>query len=75
MKIVKVQFDSTDIIQKFNKIVNLYPYEIDLKKESYIVDAKSLLGDLYFGAYKILDLIIHENNCEKLLDQIKFCIL
>ena len=44
MKSVKISLQMAQNVKEFVKIVQDYPYEIDLKSDKYCVDAKSILG-------------------------------
>ena len=44
MKSVKISLQMAQNVKDFVSIVQEYPYEIDLKSEKYVVDAKSILG-------------------------------
>ena len=44
MKSVKISLQMAQNVKDFVKVVQDYPYEIDLKSDKYVVDAKSILG-------------------------------
>ena len=44
MKSVKISLQMAQKVKDFVKVVQDCPYEIDLKSDKYVVDAKSILG-------------------------------
>lgn len=60
-----------EAIHRFVKIVEKYPYDIDLKNTRYVVDAKSLLGVCSLDTTKPILLEIHSDNCQDLLDELE----
>lgn len=75
MKKTNVKFTTTDQIIRFVNIVEHYEADIDLKNGNRVVDAKSLMGVLSFGIDKPLEMVVFEAACDKLLDEIDFCIV
>ncbi len=58
-------------VKEFVKIVQDYPYEIDLKSDKYVVDAKSILGIFSLDLSKPLVVEIHSDNCDDLVAALK----
>ena len=58
-------------VKEFVKIVQDYPYEIDLKSDKYVVDAKSILGIFSLDLSKPLVVEIHSDNCDDLVEALK----
>lgn len=75
MKKTNVKFATTDQMVRFVNIVEHYEADIDLRNGSRVVDAKSLMGVLSFGVDKPLEMVIFDQTCDKLLDEINFCIV
>ena len=75
-----VVFHSLDDIVKFVQKVEKYPYNMDMKRGKYVVDAKSLLGLLNLGFQREIELNVYEEECGALrknllrLKQIDTCI-
>ena len=46
MKSIKISLQMAQNVKEFVKIVQDYPYEIDLKSDKYVVDAKSRLENI-----------------------------
>ena len=62
MKSVKISLQMAQNVKEFVKIVQDYPYEIDLKSDKYVVDAKSILGIFSLDLSKAIDLNIHDDD-------------
>lgn len=58
-----VVFHSLDDIVKFVQKVEKYPYNMDMKRGKYVVDAKSLLGLLNLGFQREIELNVYEKEC------------
>ena len=71
MKSVKISLQMAQNVKEFVKIVQDYPYEIDLKSDKYVVDAKSILGIFSLDLSKPLVVEIHSDNCADLIAQLK----
>ena len=56
---VPVNFQQKEDAVKFVKIVNQYPFQMDLVSGNRIVDAKSLLGTIAFSQAERLSLQIY----------------
>ena len=71
MKSVKISLEMAQKVKDFVKIVQDYPYEIDLKRDKYVVDAKSILGIFSLDLSKPLVVEIHSDNCDDLIEALK----
>lgn len=71
MKSVKISLQMAQNVKEFVKIVQDYPFEIDLKSDKYVVDAKSILGIFSLDLSKPLIVEIHSDNCDDLLAALK----
>ena len=71
MKSVKISLEMAQKLKDFVKIVQDYPYEIDLKSDKYVVDAKSILGIFSLDLSKPLVVEIHSDNCDDLIEALK----
>lgn len=70
MKSVSISLKEIESIKKFSNIIMKYPYEIDLRSDRYIVDAKSILGVLSLDLSKPIAMEIYSDACEDLLKEI-----
>lgn len=66
MNRMTVVFQNPDDILEFVQKVEKYPYNMDMKRGKYVVDAKSLLGLMNLGFHKEIELEVHEEECEDL---------
>ena len=70
MKHILVKFDQADQIINFVRIINRYSYDTDVKCGSRVVDAKSVVGVLSLAKSKTVELILHTDECDGLLEEI-----
>ena len=70
MKHILVKFDQADQIIYFVRIINRYSYDADVKCGSRVVDAKSVVGVLSLAKSKTVELILHTDECDALLEEI-----
>ena len=71
MKSVKISLQMAQKVKDFVRTVQDYPYEIDLKSDKYVVDAKSILGIFSLDLSKPLVVEIHSDNCDDLIEALK----
>ena len=64
-------FQGPDDVVAFVRKVEKYPYNMDMKRRRYIVDAKSLLGLMNLGFRSKIELNVYEDDCEDLWDDIR----
>ncbi|MFI3171945.1 MAG: HPr family phosphocarrier protein [Eubacteriales bacterium] len=65
-----IKFDTPEDIQQFVNIVENYPYEMDLVRGKFIVDAKSLLGIMNLGVNNEITLNVYSEICDELKTEI-----
>ena len=58
-------------VKEFVNIVQKYAFEIDLRCDRYVVDAKSILGIFSLDLSKPINVEIHSDNCAELLEELK----
>ena len=68
---VQISFWGMDSIMKFIEIVENYSYHVDLACGSYLVDAKSMLAVFAMRLASDLELIIHSEQCDDLLNDLE----
>ena len=71
MKSVKISLEMAQKVKEFVSITQDCPYEIDLKSDKYVVDAKSILGIFSLDLSKPLVVEIHSDNCDDLIEALK----
>ena len=64
-------FRQPEDITEFVDIINQFEYDVDLKSGKNIVDAKSLLGVIAISKADGVELVIHSDECQELLDRIQ----
>lgn len=65
-----VKFEEADQIIHFVQIMNRYEWEADIRCGSRIVDAKSLTGVMALAGSRPVELILHGDECGKILEEI-----
>ncbi|MCD2492781.1 HPr family phosphocarrier protein [Lacrimispora sp. NSJ-141] len=73
MRKINVTFDNVDMVEEFVHVVQDYQTDVDLKSGHCMVDAKSIVGVISMGLQKKMDLIIHTETCEELVERLGFC--
>ena len=58
-------------VKDFVNIVQKYAFEIDLRCDRYVVDAKSILGIFSLDLSKPINVEIHSDDCAELLEELK----
>ncbi|MDY2879514.1 MAG: HPr family phosphocarrier protein [Candidatus Borkfalkiaceae bacterium] len=71
MKSVQISLQMASQVKTFVSIVQKYSYDIDLRSDRYVVDAKSILGIFSLDLTKPLSVEIHSENCDDLLTELK----
>ena len=71
MKSIQISLQMASSVKEFVNIVQKYAYDIDLRSERYVVDAKSILGIFSLDLSKPLTVEIHSDNCNELLNELK----
>lgn len=71
MKSVQISLQMANQVKNFVSIVQKYAYEIDLRSDRYVVDAKSILGIFSLDLSQPLTVEIHSANCDDLIEELK----
>ena len=66
-----VQFKSITDVKDFVHTVNSYPYDVDLSSGRYVVDAKSIMGIFSLELQRPINIEIHTDNCDDLVEALK----
>lgn len=75
MTTVKIKLQSVEQVKEFVQTVSTSPYDIDIASGRYVVDAKSILGIFSLDMEKTMELIIHGNNCQEILEKLESFII
>ena len=71
MKSMQISLQMANQVKNFVNIVQNYTFDIDLRSERYVVDAKSLLGIFSLDTSKPLTVEIHSDDCAELIEELK----
>ena len=71
MKSMQISLEKASQVKDFVQIVQKYPYDIELKSERYIVDAKSILGIFSLDLARPLTIEIHSDDCDEFVKQLE----
>ena len=70
MKSMQISLQMASEVKTFVSIVQNYTYDIELRSDRYVVDAKSLLGIFSLDLSKPVTVEIHSNDCEDLIKEL-----
>lgn len=70
MQNFKVHLKSINDVKEFVRVVNDFPYDVDLASGRYIVDAKSIMGIFSLDLTRPIDVEIHCENCADLIERL-----
>ena len=71
MKVVNIRLSAIEEVRNFVNIVSRFDGEVDLKSGRYVVDAKSIMGIFSLDLLNPIEMTIHSDNCDELLEQLK----
>ncbi len=71
MKSMQISLQMASQVKNFVAIVQNVAYDVELRSERYIVDAKSLLGIFSLDLSKPVTVEIHSDDCDDLLEELK----
>ena len=71
MKTVTVNLNSIDTVKSFINDIAKYENDFDLVSGRYLVDAKSIMGIFSLDISKPIDLNIHTDDDEEIMEAIK----
>lgn len=70
MKALRIRLSSAEDVKNFEQIVQKYPFDVNLRSESYSVDAKSILGLFSLNLTRPLDVEIRATECDELIEEL-----
>ena len=68
MKSVRISLQMASQVKAFVSVVQKYAYEIDLRSDRYVVDAKSILGIFSLDLSTPVVLEVFSDNCGDLIE-------
>lgn len=71
MKVFNIRLSTIEEVRNFVNIVSKYDYEIDLKSGRYVVDAKSIMGIFSLDLLNKIEVTVHADDCDALMEELK----
>jgi len=71
MQKFQVHLKSINDVKEFVRVVNEFPYDVDLASGRYIVDAKSIMGIFSLDLARPIEVEIHSQDCSDLIERLK----
>ena len=71
MRICTINLSSIEDVKTFVSIMNKCPFEADLVSGRYVIDAKSIMSIFRLDLTKPIQMNIHADDCEALMEEIK----
>ncbi len=71
MKTVKISLNSIDKVKSFVNVISQFDSDFDLISGRYVIDAKSIMGIFSLDLAQDIDLTIHAEKDEEILDALK----
>ncbi len=71
MKTVKISLNSIDKVKSFVNVISQFDSDFDLISGRYVIDAKSIMGIFSLDLAQDIDLTIHADKDEEILDALK----
>lgn len=71
MKTVQISLNSIDKVKTFVNTVTKFDCDFDLISGRYVIDAKSIMGIFSLDLSKPIDLTIHTEDVDEVLDALK----
>ena len=65
-----IKFQNPEEVLDFVNKVAKYPYDMDMKRGRFVVDAKSILGIMNLGLNNVISLQVYGDHCEELKKEI-----
>lgn len=70
MSQIMITFQNPEEVLEFVNKVAKYPFDMDMKRGRFVVDAKSILGIMNLGFNNPIELKVYNENCEELKAEI-----
>ena len=71
MKEATILLQSIEDVKEFNRIVAIYDGDVDLVSGRYVIDAKSIMGIFSLDLSKPINIQVHSDNPDTLIDSLK----
>ncbi len=70
MKSIQISLTMAQKVKDFVNVVQKYDYDVDLRSGRYVVDAKSILGIFSLDLASPINVEIHSDSCDDLLEEL-----
>ena len=70
MKTATIRINTITDVKNFVTIVTKCSYDVDIVSGRYAIDAKSIMGIFSLDLSKELELRVHSDNCEELIEEL-----
>lgn len=70
MKTATIKINTINDVKDFVTIVTRCSYEVDIVSGRYAIDAKSIMGIFSLDLSKELELRVHSDNCDELMEEL-----
>ena len=71
MKTVQISLNSIDKVKSFVNAITQYEYDFDLISGRYVIDAKSIMGIFSLDLLNKIEVTVHSDDCEALMEELK----
>lgn len=71
MKTVSISLNSIDKVKAFVNDISKYDFDFDLVSGRYVIDAKSIMGIFSLDLSKPINIQVHGDNPDALIDSLK----
>ena len=71
MKEATILLQSIEDVKEFNRIVAVYNGDVDFVSGRYVIDAKSIMGIFSLDLSKPINIQVHGDNPDTLIDSLK----
>ncbi len=71
MKEATILLQSIEDVKEFNRIVAVYDGDVDLVSGRYVIDAKSIMGIFSLDLSKPINIQVHGDNPDTLINSLK----
>ena len=70
MKTATIKINTINDVKDFVTIVTKCSYDVDIVSGRYAIDAKSIMGIFSLDLSKELELRVHSDNCDELMEEL-----
>ena len=71
MKTVRISLNSIDKVKSFVNDLSKFDVDFDLVSGRYVIDAKSIMGIFSLDLLNKIEVTVHSDNCDALMEELK----